>query len=47
MTDDAQHTTDYLRDITRFEPAAVEARWMKEWLESHLFHAEPDSARKP
>ena len=43
---DAQ-STDYLRDTTRFEPAAVEARWMKEWLESHIFHAEPDPAREP
>jgi len=43
---DAQ-SSDYLRDTTRFEPAAVEARWMKEWLESHIFHAEPDPAREP
>jgi valyl-tRNA synthetase len=43
---DAQ-STDYLRDTTRFEPAGVEARWMKEWLEAHIFHAEPDSAREP
>ncbi|MCX6364248.1 MAG: valine--tRNA ligase [Actinobacteria bacterium] len=43
---DAQNA-EYLRDTTRFEPAAVEARWMKEWLESHLFHAEPDAAREP
>ncbi len=37
----------YLRETTRFEPAAVEARWMNEWLAGHLFHAEPDAARKP
>ncbi len=43
---DAQNT-DYLRETTRFEPAAVEARWMKEWLGSHLFHAEPDPSREP
>ena len=43
---DAQ-SSDYLRDTTRFEPAAVEARWMNEWLESHIFHAEPDPAREP
>jgi len=43
---DAQ-STDHLRDTTRFEPAAVEARWMKEWLESHLFHAVPDPVREP
>ena len=43
---DAQ-STDYLRDTTRFEPAAVEARWMKEWLDTHIFHAEPDPAREP
>ena len=47
MTDDSQHATDYLRETTRFEPAAVEARWMKEWLAAHLFHAEPDPAREP
>jgi valyl-tRNA synthetase len=54
MTDatDAQNSgasgaTDYLRETTRFEPADVEARWMSEWLGSGLFHAEPDSARKP
>jgi len=43
---DAQ-STDYLRDTTRFEPADVEARWMKEWLGAHIFHAEPDPAREP
>jgi valyl-tRNA synthetase len=36
---------DYLQQTTRFEPAAVEARWMKHWLDEHLFHAEPDPAR--
>jgi len=43
---DAQ-STDYLRATTRFEPAAVEARWMKRWLDEHLFHAEPDPSRAP
>ena len=43
---DAQ-SIDHLRETTRFEPAAVEARWMKQWLASHLFHAEPDPAREP
>ncbi len=37
---------DYLQQTTRFEPAAVEARWMKHWLDEHLFHAEPDAARE-
>ena len=37
---------DYLQQTTRFEPAAVEARWMKHWLDEHLFHAEPDPERK-
>jgi valyl-tRNA synthetase len=36
---------DYLQQTTRFEPAAVEARWMKHWLDEHLFHAEPDPSR--
>ena len=36
---------DYLQQTTRFEPAAVEARWMKHWLDEHIFHAEPDPAR--
>jgi len=44
---DPSSGTDYLQQTTRFEPAAVEARWMKEWLESHIFHAEPDPAREP
>jgi len=44
---DAQSTADYLRATTRFEPAAVEARWMNHWLDEHLFHAEPDPARAP
>ncbi len=39
--------SDYLQQTTRFEPAAVEARWMKTWLDAHLFHAEPDASRKP
>jgi valyl-tRNA synthetase len=38
--------TDYLQQTTRFEPAAVEARWMRYWLDEHLFHAEPDPARE-
>ncbi len=38
---------DYLRETTRFEPGAVEARWTEEWLGSHLFHAEPDADRRP
>ena len=37
----------YLKETTRFEPAAVEARWTAEWLESRIFHAEPDPAKKP
>jgi len=36
---------DYLQQTTRFEPAAVEARWMGRWLDDHLFHAEPDPSR--
>ncbi len=35
----------YLKETTRFEPAAVEARWTAEWLGAHLFHAEPDPSR--
>ncbi len=37
----------YLRQTTRFEPAAVEARWTEAWLAGRLFHAEPDPARTP
>ena len=44
MTDPSKRT-EYLQQTTRFEPAAVEARWMKHWLDEHLFHAEPDPAR--
>lgn len=44
---DAQNAIEHLKGTTRFEPAAVEARRMKSWLDSHLFHAEPDPARKP
>ncbi|HEX5642219.1 MAG TPA: valine--tRNA ligase [Thermoleophilia bacterium] len=44
MTDPSSGT-DYLQQTTRFEPAAVEARWMKRWLDEHLFHAEPDPDR--
>jgi valyl-tRNA synthetase len=36
---------DYLQQTTRFEPAAVEARWMKQWLDEQLFHAEADPER--
>ncbi len=36
---------DDLRERTRFEPAEVEAKWTAAWLDSHLFHAEPDPAR--
>jgi valyl-tRNA synthetase len=39
--------TEYLRQTTRFEPAAVEAHWTREWLDTHLFHAEPDPTRTP
>jgi valyl-tRNA synthetase len=35
----------YLKETTRFEPAAVESRWTHEWLDSRIFHAEPDPAR--
>ncbi len=35
----------YLKETTRFEPAAVEARWTAEWLDAHLFHAEADPSR--
>ena len=42
---DPSNGTDYLQQTTRFEPAAVEARWMKHWLEEHIFHAEPDPGR--
>ena len=44
---DPSSGTEYLQQTTRFEPAAVEARWMKHWLDEHLFHAEPDPARPP
>lgn len=37
----------YLKETTRFEPAAVESRWMDEWLSERLFHAEPDPERAP
>ena len=42
---DPSNGTDYLQQTTRFEPAAVEARWMKHWLDEHIFHAEPDPGR--
>ncbi len=44
---DPSSGTDYLQQTTRFEPAAVEARWMRHWLDEHLFHAEPDAEREP
>jgi valyl-tRNA synthetase len=44
---DAHKASDHLRETTRFEPAAVEARWTDRWLEERLFHAEPDPARAP
>ena len=36
-----------LKERTRYEPAAAEARWTAHWLGEHLFHAEPDPARAP
>ena len=42
-----QSPSERLRETTRFEPAAVEARWTQEWLEGNLFHAEPDPHRQP
>jgi valyl-tRNA synthetase len=44
MTDPTS-ASEYLQRTTRFEPGAVEARWMKHWLAEHLFHAEPDPER--
>ncbi len=44
LRDDVQA---YLERTTRFEPAAVEERWTREWLDSRLFHAEPDPTKKP
>ncbi len=44
---DAHDASAHLRDTTRFEPAAVEARWTERWLDERLFHAEPDASRKP
>ncbi len=44
---DAQNANDRLRETTRFEPAAVEARWTERWLGARLFHAEPDPTRTP
>ena len=43
MTD----SQSYLKDTTRFEPAAVEERWTEEWFASGIFHAEPEPAKKP
>ena len=31
-----QGGSDYLRETTRFDPSAVEGRWMDEWLDSQL-----------
>jgi valyl-tRNA synthetase len=42
---DHSSRSEYLQETTRFEPAAVEAGWMKHWLDEHLFHAEPDPGR--
>ena len=47
MTDPQTDSQTYLKETTRFEPAAVEARWTQEWLASRIFHAEPDAAKKP
>ena len=44
---DAQNANDRLRETTRFEPTAVEARWTERWHGARLFHAEPDPARRP
>ena len=44
---DAHDATEHLRQTTRFDPAAVEARLMQGWLQDRLFHAEPDPARVP
>ena len=43
MTDE----TKDLQATTRFEPGPVEERLMARWLDDHLFHAEPDPARRP
>ena len=37
----------YLQETTRFEPAAVEAKWTAAWLAAGLFHARADATRKP
>ena len=44
---DAQNANDHLRETTRFESTAVEARWTERWLGARLFHAEPDPTRTP
>ena len=36
-----------LKERTRFEPAAVEARWTEMWLSTHLFHVRPDPGQAP
>jgi len=36
-----------LKDRTRYEPAAAEARWTQRWLHERLFHAESDADREP
>ena len=35
-----------LQDRTRFDPAEVEPRIMARWLESGIFHAEPDGTAR-
>ncbi len=47
MTDPQTDSQTYLKETTRFEPAAVEARWTDQWLASRIFHAEPDPAKRP
>jgi len=43
----SDETKDDLQATTRFDPGPVEERLMKRWLGEHLFHAEPDAARRP
>ena len=44
---DASSASDHLRRTTRYEPAEVEERWVRRWLDGRLFHAEPDPAKTP
>ena len=30
-----------------YDPASVEKKWYQYWEENHLFHAEPEPAKKP